>query len=265
MLAVPPRLLATLSPAPKPQDRRLILCYLPLLVCLSLTLSGCHTRPVGSATSLASARSVSSPSSAVVQLQSSPLYQQARLDCTRHDYRRAADHLQTLARTPGLAPDALAFVEKQRQICLRHVGLSSSTSVVVTASLPARSPADADCGPRALLIVCQKLGVKTDLETLRKMAGTTAEGTTMAGLEQAAQKLGLKAEGVQVSREALPDISGMAIAWANRNHYIALLKPSSRGEDGEVVIADPNQTSEQKISMEHFLQVSGGYLLLIHR
>ncbi|MCW3099051.1 MAG: Peptidase family [Chthonomonadaceae bacterium] len=87
----------------------------------------------------------------------------------------------------------------------------------------------------------------------------------MAGLEQAAQKLGLKAEGVQVSREALPDISGMAIAWANRDHYIALLKPSGRGEDGEVIIADPNQTSEQKISMEHFLQVSGGYLLLIHR
>jgi hypothetical protein len=34
---------------------------------------------------------------------------------------------------------------------------------------------------------CQQLGVKTNLETLRKAAGTTVQGTTMAGLQQAAQ------------------------------------------------------------------------------
>jgi hypothetical protein len=264
MLAVLLRLIATLSPAPKPQDRRLILRRLPHLVGLALSLSGCHTRPVDSATSLASARSLSSPSSSVVQLQSSSLYQQARHDCQRHNYRLAADHLQTLARTPGLAPDAIAFVETQREICLRDAGLPSPASVV-PASLPARTPADADCGPRALLIVCQKLGVKTNLETLRKSAGTTAEGTTMAGLQQAAQKLGLKAEGVQVSREALPDVSPPAIIWLHHNHYAVLTGISGRGDQAQCSVFDPNHRGEETWLQEQLLQQSGGFLLLIHR
>ncbi|MCW3100528.1 MAG: ATP-binding cassette protein [Chthonomonadaceae bacterium] len=94
---------------------------------------------------------------------------------------------------------------------------------------------------RALLIVCQKLGVKTNVAMLRKMAGTTAEGTTMAGLQQAAQKLGLKAEGVQDSREALPDISPPAILWVHRNHYCVLTGLSGRGDQSNGTILDPKR------------------------
>jgi hypothetical protein len=264
MLAVLPRLIATLSPAPKPQDRRLILLRRPLLLGLLLTLSGCHARPVGSATPLTSARSLSHATSAVAQVQSSALYQQARQDCTRHDYRRAAEHLQTLARTPGLTADAIAFVAAQRDVCLHDAGLLTSIPVVpASPSLP--TPADADCGPRALLLVCQKLGVKTDMATLRKMAGTTAEGTTLAGLAQAAQKLGLKAEGVQVSREALPDISPPAIAWDRRQHFLVLFALAGNGEQATATIHDPNQLTEETLSQENLLQRCGGYLLLVHR
>src|SRR5580658_8730384 len=98
-------LTSTLSPALKFQDPRLILCRLLLLVSLALGLSGCHARPVAPpATPITPARSLTGPSSAVAQVQSSPLYQQARQDCKRHDYKHAADLLQTLSRTPDLAP-----------------------------------------------------------------------------------------------------------------------------------------------------------------
>ena len=194
-----PRFVTTLSPVPKPQLSGLILGRLPLLMLgLALGISGCHSRP---ATAVTPARSLSSPSSAVAQVQASALYKQARQDC----------------------------------------------------------------GPRALLLVCQKLGVKTDLQTLRRMAGTTAEGTTLEGLQQAAQKLGLQAEGVQVSRSALPNTALPAIAWINHNHYAALLALDGRGDAAAATIHDPSQTEEKRISQEQLLQQSSGFLLLVHR
>ena len=257
-----PRFITTLSPVPKPQLSGLILGRLPLLMLgLALGISGCHSRP---ATAVTPARSLSSPSSAVAQVQASALYKQARQDCRRRDYRHAADLLQTLARTPGLAPDAAAFCSAQRSLCLQDAGLSVPAAPAL-ASLPARPPADADCGPRALLLVCQKLGVKTDLQTLRRMAGTTAEGTTLEGLQQAAQKLGLQAEGVQVSRSALPNTALPAIAWINHNHYAALLALDGSGDAAAATIHDPNQPTEQTISQEQLLQQSSGFLLLVHR
>ena len=219
MLVATPRFKAPLSPLQKSQDPRLILRRFSLLLSLALGLSGCHARSVGSASPLTPARSFTGPSAAIAQVQASALYQEARQDCKRHDYAHAANVLKTLAAAPDLAPDAVAFCNTQRALCLKDAGLPIPAFPAVVASLPARAPVDADCGPRALLIVCQKLGVKTDLQTLRKTAGTNAHGTPLAGLQQAAQKLGLHAEGVQADRDALPDTALPALAWMNRNHY----------------------------------------------
>ena len=239
------------------------------LAAVALLATGCnsHAPHVATAVSVRTAAFVPSP---VGKVQSSPLYQQARADCKRHDYKHAADLLGTLAKTPGLAPEAVAFVQQQRAICLQDAGMPTVAPTSIPASLPAhtataRTPTEADCGPRALLLVCQKLGVKTDLETLRKMAGTTAEGTTMAGLQQAAQKLGLKAEGVQVSREALPDISPPALVWLHRDHYAVLTDIQGRGEEGACTVRDPNDPKEQTWPQEKLLQQSSGVLLLLHR
>lgn len=230
-----------------------------LLLGLMLSFGGCHARSSAPIAAVVPVRSASGTADAV---RSSPLYQQARQACKRYDYRRAADLLQTLAKTPDLTPDAVAFCSTQRTLCLQEAGLLPKKSIA-TPSLPV--PADADCGPRALLLVCQKLGVRSDLETLRKLAGTTAKGTTMEGLQQAAEKLGLKAEGVQVSREALTTASLPALAWTNRNHYVALLALSGTGDQARATIHDPNRPSEETLSQEQLLQRSGGFLLLIHR
>ncbi|MCW3100316.1 MAG: Peptidase family [Chthonomonadaceae bacterium] len=87
----------------------------------------------------------------------------------------------------------------------------------------------------------------------------------MAGLQQAAQKLGLKAEGVQVSREALPDISPPAIVWLHRDHYAVLTGIWGRGDEAHCTIRDPNQPGEENWLQEKLLQQSSGVLLLLHR
>ncbi len=269
MLIALPRFIATRSLTLKPQNRILILCRLPLLLALALCLSGCQARPVAPATPITPARSLTGSSTAIEHLQSSLLYRQARQDCAKHDYLHAADLLQTLARTPNLAPEAVAFVQQQRDLCLKDAGAIPAAAPAVAAPTLARLPAltasDADCGPRALLLVCQQIGIRTNLETLRKTAGTTAAGTTLAGLQQAAQKLGLQAEGVQVSREALPDVSLPAIAWDRRQHFIVLTALHGSGEEGVATIRDPNHRQEEKLSQESLLQRCGGYLLLVHR
>ncbi|MCW3054542.1 MAG: peptidase [Chthonomonadales bacterium] len=238
----------------------------PLLFVSLCTLgfaSGCLAHPPH-ALSAVSARAAAAAPSAIAQVQSSPLYRQARQDCAQRNYLYAATRLMELAQTPGLAPEAAAFVEQQRQLCLSEAHVSAPKNSTVP-SAPAPSPADADCGPRALLLLCQQLGVKTNLETLRQSAGTTAEGTTMEGLQLAAQKLGLKAEGVQVSREALPNVSLPAIAWDRKRHFLAVMSAEGTGDRGTACIHDPNHAQPETISQESLLQRSGGYLLLIRR
>ena len=226
--------------------------------------TGCHM-PASHVAPAVSVRNEAFMPSAVSQVQASPLYLQARQSCKRRDYRTAADCLETLARTSGLAPEALIFVRQQRDICLRDAGLLSIAPASAEARLPDHTPANADCGPRALLLLCQKLGIQTNLEALRLSAGTTPQGTTLAGLQKAARKLGLQADGVQVSREALPGTALPAIAWMNRNHYVCLLGVKGSGDQGTAIIQDPNRKTEQTILQEQLLQHSSGYLLLVHQ
>ena len=82
----------------------------------------------------------------------------------------------------------------------------------------------------------------------------------LAGLAKAAQT-----EGVQVSREALPDLQTPAIAWINRTHFDTVLALQGRSDQGTATIHDPNQAKDQVISQEQLLRMSGGYMLLLHR
>jgi len=206
-------------------------------------------------------------------VQSLPLYQQAQQDCARQQYREAADALARLAADKTLSVPEQAFCQEQRAICLKDAGLSAATHKASTPPLPTVSPASspklppeqANCGPRALLLVCEKLGVHTTLPLLQQGAGTTAQGTSMAGLTTAAQKVGLTAEGVQVSREALPEQPLPAIAYVNGNHFIVVLKLQGEGENATATIHDPNDASAVSISQEQLLRQCSGYLLLLHR
>ena len=128
-----------------------------------------------------------------------------------------------------------------------------------------RTPTDADCGPRALAIICDKLGVRTDLASLTRAAGIDSKGASMEGLAAAAKSVGLVVEGVQTGRDALPTLQLPAVAWWQGNHYVALLALSGKGDAGTATIHDPNKIYEETISQEAFLRKSAGYLLLVHK
>jgi ABC-type bacteriocin/lantibiotic exporter with double-glycine peptidase domain len=171
--------------------------------------------------------------------------------------------LERLCASSDLSSADVAFCQQQRTLCLRDAGILKVAPSVSTP--PVLSPANADCGPRALALVCQRLGVSVSVERLPPLAGTTGKGTSLEGLAKAVRALGLKAEGVQVSREALAQVETPAIAWVNGNHYIAVLAVQGEGDQGTALIHDPNSASEQTISQEQLLRQCSGYLLLVHR
>ena len=217
---------------------------------------------------------------ALATVQSLPLYQQAQQACKVGQFHHAAELLAQLSASASLSAEQRAFVQEQRSLCLHDAGLpveerkeeekkrrreeptTSHQSPITNHQSPATN---ADCGPRALLLACERLGVKASLAQLREGAGTTAGGTSLEGLATAAKRMGLKAEGVQVSRDALPDIDMPALAYVNGNHFVAVLSVQGRGENGTARIHDPNKAEEETVSQERLLRLCSGYLLLVSR
>jgi ABC-type bacteriocin/lantibiotic exporter with double-glycine peptidase domain len=136
-----------------------------------------------------------------------------------------------------------------------------ATSLMTSLTASNAGAETADCGPRALLIVCYHLGIPARIEILRKYAGTTARGTTLLGLQKAAEAYGLHATGVQVTGAAISQVTGPAVAWFDGDHYVALL--ATHG--GQAIIHDPNKRREEVISTDDLLRRSDGYMLLIGR
>ena len=203
-------------------------------------------------------------------VQQSPQYRAAVRLFAHHDYPAALAGVDALLQQPQYQnrPADLDFLRQQQAICRHAVDphampprLAASASFSRPAAAP-RLAAQADCGPRALLLLCPQLGVRTTLSTLRQRAGTTAAGTSLAGLAQAAQSVGLKAKGVRVDKEALTQLDGPAVAWVDGNHYVALLSV----EGQRATVHDPNQQSEEEVlPVTRLLQRSGGVLLTLNR
>jgi hypothetical protein len=94
-------------------------------------------------------------------------------------------------------------------------------------------------GPNALLAVCGILGVKTSSKEIAKLAGADEKGfTSMAGLKKAAEALGLKAEGVDITIDDLRKSKKLAIVLIPPDHYIVVVGFS----DDKVVLIDPPTT-----------------------
>jgi len=119
----------------------------------------------------------------------------------------------------------------------------------------------ADCGPRALAVVLEARGRQVEVSWLARAAGTNRFGTTLAGLERAAEAAGLRAEAVQMDLPALRTMEGMGIAWVDGDHYAAVM--SIRGDEAR--IHDPNQPAEETISTARLLRRSGGIVLTLER
>jgi len=236
-----------------------VIKFVSLFVSLTLVLGtvGCHSN-----SPVSRVERSSSVTPAVLRVQSLPQYKEAEAACTRKEYRKAADLLQRLPQTVALTSEEQTFCNQQRDLCLREAGLLPPEPKQVA---PTRKPSNANCGPLALMKACDCFGISTTLGQVRQLAGTSAKGTSMKGLSKAATALGLKAEGVQVSREALAEMSVPAIAWVEEDHYITVLGLYGSDKGGTANIYDPNTNREEVLTQDKLLRACSGYLLLLRR
>lgn len=92
-----------------------------------------------------------------------------------------------------------------------------------------------DCGPQTLQVVCEILGVKSTIEELAQLAGTDESGTTMGGLYQAAEKMGLAPFGKKFTVQELDVLDYPVIAFVKTNHFVVI----ESFADGKLRILDP--------------------------
>ena len=109
-----------------------------------------------------------------------------------------------------------------------------------------------DCGVACLSALLQFYGSYASFEKLRALSGTSASGTTLLGLAQAANKLGLKAEGFQAEIEHLKDAEHPCILHIYKNqefsHYIICYHYDANSDS--FLISDPADPNFQHISSE---------------
>ena len=241
-----------------------------LVVVISSVLQGCRTAPVRAATQDSPLTPARWGDKTVVR--SLPEYQKAAALFARGDKAGAKLALEALLKTPNLSATDTAFLRTQVGIIAPLTPASRGDNKEVPLTCPAgRGPGGSfglgNCGPRALLLAAGEIGVKSDIATLAKAAGTDADGTSLEGLVKAAKSIGLKAEGVQVDRDALRQLSTPLIAWWEGNHFVAVLKISENAFTGEVsaLIHDPNEKEAKSLPLDKLLAQSGGILLVLKK
>jgi len=196
-----------------------------------------------------------------------PEYREARNHFQAKDYRGALVLLDRLrSHSEHLTQADQNFLSRQQAICQNRLsGISGGAprplSGVKAATQSRRKDdvSSVDCGPRALLLACRELNTPTTLPQLALAAGTTCAGTTLAGLQRAAQSLGLSATGVQMDQGALANLSRPAVAWVEGDHYLAVL----RVHGDTATVHDPNKDRKEDVPLADLLARSGGVLLTL--
>ena len=92
-----------------------------------------------------------------------------------------------------------------------------------------------DCGPTCIKIIAKHYGKIIVIQNLRVLAETTRTGSTLLGLSDAAESIGLRAIGVNISLEKLNDVPLPCIIHWNKNHFVVLYKISKE----KLYVSDP--------------------------
>ena len=92
------------------------------------------------------------------------------------------------------------------------------------------------CGPAALAAVCRYYHIPATETEIARLAGTQANGTTMLGLQQAAQAKGLTAEGQERGVDELASLPHPCILYFHQGHFAVL----TGVQDGRFYVADPS-------------------------
>jgi len=92
-----------------------------------------------------------------------------------------------------------------------------------------------DCGPTCIKIVSKHYGKTIQIQSLRNLAETTREGSSLLGLSEAAEKIGFHTIGVKVNFEKLLEVPLPCIVHWNKNHFAVVYKIKKK----TIYISDP--------------------------
>ena len=93
-----------------------------------------------------------------------------------------------------------------------------------------------DCGPSCLRMIAKFYGKSYSLQSLREKCYLTREGVSLLGISDAAESIGFRSTGVQLTFEQLKkEVTLPAIVHWHQNHFVVIYKIKK----GIVYVADP--------------------------
>jgi len=118
-----------------------------------------------------------------------------------------------------------------------------------------------DCGPAVLAMMAAHRGKRLSMARLREMSGTDRQGTSLAGLIVAAERVGFAARSVRCTADGLAKIALPVVAhWHedHRHHFVVLYKITTKC----AFVADPAR-GRRKLPIDEFRTNWTGVLLLL--
>jgi ATP-binding cassette, subfamily B, bacterial len=110
-----------------------------------------------------------------------------------------------------------------------------------------------DCGPTCLRMVAQYYGKHFTLDTLRHKSQFSKEGVSLLGISDAAESIGFRTRGIQLSfEELIKDAPKPCIIHWDQQHFVVLVKADKK----EISVADPAKglvAYNQKEFVKHWL------------
>ncbi len=92
-----------------------------------------------------------------------------------------------------------------------------------------------DCGSTCIKIIAKHYGKNISIQHLRTLSETTRIGSSLLGLSNASEKIGLKSLGVKINIQDLLEVPLPCILHWNNNHYVVLYKITNN----DFYISDP--------------------------
>ncbi|MEW6126837.1 MAG: peptidase domain-containing ABC transporter [Acidobacteriota bacterium] len=114
-----------------------------------------------------------------------------------------------------------------------------------------------DCGAASLAMICRHFGRKVSLTRIRQVVHTSTDGTSLRGLCQGAEALGLAARSVKASKNHVGQMPLPAIIHWENYHWVALFDVN----DKHAWIADP-ATDIRRIPRQELDEKWNGYAAL---
>lgn len=116
-----------------------------------------------------------------------------------------------------------------------------------------------ECGLACLAMVCSYYGMKTDLTALRQQFNLSSRGTTLSGLTNSAELLGMSTRALSLDIDEIGALKLPCILHWEFNHFVVLVSVKSK----RVILHDP-ASGRRNISLNEFSQSFTGVALEVY-